>query len=209
MADIKISTMDDGGIILDTDQIPVVRGGSNYRVQVGSAAGLDGGIGVGDLLLIDEVDGNPALPAIDGSQLTNVKPDMINMVMNASALTLSAIPTGLSFAGGTPRCVNNFDLSKFTQIRMNLMLGSVAGPAGSKMIAKYKAGSFSGVAGDWSDIGFSEVSISLSQTPNNYYDTGWINLADLAKTDVFFGLFTSGGNGSSSPVVHNVNFQFL
>lgn len=89
MADLKISQFADGGIVQDTDEIAAVRAGVNTKVVVGSmatedaadytptsglgdAAFLDVGADIGELLLIQNVGGNPGLPALDGSQLTNL-----------------------------------------------------------------------------------------------------------------------------------------
>lgn len=72
MADLKISQFADGGTVQTGDEIAAVRGVTNTRVRVGSAATFDAGSGIGEVLLIDDVGGSPALPAIDGSQLTGV-----------------------------------------------------------------------------------------------------------------------------------------
>lgn len=72
MADLKISQFADGGTVQTGDQIAAVRGVTNTRVSVGSAATFDAGSDIGELLIIEDVGGNPALPAIDGSQLTGV-----------------------------------------------------------------------------------------------------------------------------------------
>lgn len=206
--DVKISAMPDGGSIEETDQIPVVRDSLNYRVHVGSAAGLDAGGAIGDVPLLSDISGNPALPALDASLLYNLKRFPINMTLNASALTLSAIPATTVFAGGAPRLINQYDISRFTLVRMNVMLGTVAGPAGSKIVAKYKYAPFTAVVADWLDLGVTEVSLPLNVTTNYYYETPWIDIANLARNDVFLGIFTTGGNGSSNPVVNNVNLQF-
>lgn len=72
MADLKISQFTDGGAIQATDEIATNRAGTNTKVFVGSAAALDAGSGIGDVVLIEDVGGSPGLPAIDGSQLLNV-----------------------------------------------------------------------------------------------------------------------------------------
>jgi len=72
MTDLKISQFSDGGSIQSTDSVAVVRSGVNTKVTVGSSASLDAGNTIGDVLLIEDVDGNAGLPAIDGSQLTGL-----------------------------------------------------------------------------------------------------------------------------------------
>lgn len=73
MADLKISQFTDGGAVQTGDEIATNRGGINTKVFVGSAAALDAGFGVADLVQIVNIGGgNPGLPAIDGSLLTNI-----------------------------------------------------------------------------------------------------------------------------------------
>lgn len=84
MANLKISEFVDGGAIQDTDSVAAVRAGVNTKVTVGSAAALDAGTGVGDVLLIaDDGDGNPQYPPIDGSLITglNINPSA-NLLIN-------------------------------------------------------------------------------------------------------------------------------
>lgn len=59
--------------------------------DLGTAAFLDAGSAIGDVLLIDDVDGNPGLPAIDGSQLTGLSE------LYANVLEFGAIPDGVIF----------------------------------------------------------------------------------------------------------------
>lgn len=73
MADLKISQFVDGGAVQPTDEIATNRAGTNTKVSVGSAAALDAGGGLGDLVQLEDVGGGtPGLPAVDGSQLTNL-----------------------------------------------------------------------------------------------------------------------------------------
>lgn len=73
MADLKISQFTDGGVVQNTDYLAAERGGDNAKVLVGTAASLDAGTGIGDLVVLeDNGSGQPALPAVDGSQLLNM-----------------------------------------------------------------------------------------------------------------------------------------
>lgn len=74
MADLKISQFVDGGAVQVTDEIATSRAGINTKVFVGSAAGLDAGSGVGDVITWqDDGSGNPIYPAGDGSQIIDVE----------------------------------------------------------------------------------------------------------------------------------------
>lgn len=72
MADRKISEFADGGAVQPTDEIATNRGGTNTKVFVGSAAALDAGTAVGDIVQIVDVGGSPGLPVLDGSNLTGL-----------------------------------------------------------------------------------------------------------------------------------------
>lgn len=95
MADLKISQFIDGGDIQIGDEIATNRAGVNTKVKVRSGATLDAGLGFGDLLTVDEVGGVPALPAMDGSQLTGVvgapaDADYGDITVSGSAWTINA-----------------------------------------------------------------------------------------------------------------------
>lgn len=72
MADLKISQFADGGAISPTDEIATNRAGVNTKVFAGTAAALDAGAGIGDVVQLEDVGGLPSLPAVDGSQLTGL-----------------------------------------------------------------------------------------------------------------------------------------
>lgn len=72
MADKKISEFDNGGAIQPTDEIATNRAGVNTKVFAGSAAALDGGTSIGDAIVLEDVGGNAALPAVDGSKVLNI-----------------------------------------------------------------------------------------------------------------------------------------
>lgn len=73
MADKRISEFLDGGLVQTGDELAAVRGGVNTKVFAGSAAALDAGLGVGDLIqLEDDGSGTVMLPAVSGANLTDL-----------------------------------------------------------------------------------------------------------------------------------------
>lgn len=125
---------------------------------------------------------------------------------SSAALTLTALPAALGFA--TPsRTVLKHDLSMFTQARISAFISTVAGGAGSKLIAKYIT-AYSATATDWLDLGGSEISLALDQTTSTPYVGSWVNLAALAQADVFIAMMASGGDGIISPVLGSIHLQF-
>ena len=72
-----------------------------------------------------------------------------------------------------------------------------SGAAASKLILRYYT-AFSQTVANYLDIGTSEVSVATNVN-NTFLDTGWINLASGAKTDVWIDLLGSGGDGTLDP----------
>lgn len=89
MADLKISQMTDGGLVETTDEIPVNRGGQNYKVKFGEASSYNVGSGDSDLptgfdvtnkinsqgfiTFSQDSSGDDFYPQADGSEILNVK----------------------------------------------------------------------------------------------------------------------------------------
>ena len=79
--DLKISQFVDGGAVQPSDEIATNRSGINTKVVVGTMAAEDAddyiptasiGTSIGDIVQLESVGGNAALPAVDASQLTNI-----------------------------------------------------------------------------------------------------------------------------------------
>lgn len=98
MADLKISQFTDGSSVQATDEIATNRAGVNTKVFVGSAAALDVGTGIGDVVQLEDVASSAGLPAVDGSQLTGVNAESIT-VANESADTSCFILFGTAATG--------------------------------------------------------------------------------------------------------------
>ena len=98
------------------------------------------------------------------------------------------------------------DLSAYSKVRLNVMKGSVAGAADSKIILRYIS-AFTTTAANWLDIGTSEVSLAVN-VQNQGLTTGWIDLVAGAKGDVYIGVLTSGGDGVLDPRFGNIGAEF-
>lgn len=117
-----------------------------------------------------------------------------------SLLTWTAMPAAARhLIGQSLRCVYPLDLLRYTRARLTVNTGAVAAFAGAKLILRYKTGGFSGTAGAYSDIGTSEVSVTLGTT-STATTSGWIDLATAAKdADSWITIIGTGGNGVLSP----------
>lgn len=121
MADKKISEMIDGGVVQTTDQIPVERGGDNYRVVVREGATLNTGNSIGDLLKIESVSGNPGLPALDGSNLYNLTAltggvDSVNGINPDSSGNVDINADNIDDTTTTNKFVTASDLTKLSNL---------------------------------------------------------------------------------------------
>lgn len=110
------------------------------------------------------------------------------------------------FQDVAPPSVFPVDLTHATQARIYVYTATT-GSAGSKLSIKYKTGAWSATAGDYSDIGTSEVAATVS-AGNTFTDSGWINLAAGAKAEVYVSVFGLGGNGVADPTFNILGVQF-
>jgi hypothetical protein len=109
------------------------------------------------------------------------------------------------FAFNQPNRVIKFmPLAGFTQIRLiGVQAVTSASVNNPKCRLVYKTGAFSSTLGQFSNIGTSEVSVSLTGTGAK--DSGWIDLAEAAKADVWIGLTESGGDAAADPAWGNLH----
>lgn len=112
----------------------------------------------------------------------------------------------LGFLGASHRFAVKVDLTNFTQVRLIVNKQGTAGAAASKIILRYRT-AFDATPANWVDIGASEVSCAIN-VQNAVLATAWVNLATLAKADVFVAPLMSGGDGALDPVIGSVVAQF-
>jgi hypothetical protein len=166
------------------------------------AQGLQGQQGIQGIQGIQGVPGDPGEqgPAGPASILC------IPLVADAAGLTLTNMALALGFLGASHRYATKIDLTNFTQVRLLVNKQGTAGAAASKIILRYRT-AFSVTVTDWLDIGASEVSCAIN-VQNSVVASAWINIAALAKADVFVCPVMSGGDGALDPIIGNVAAQF-
>ena len=139
-------------------------------------------------------------------------PDRQRLLIHSPLLAASPwtnMPLALSFFFGTASAakhIQKIDLTGYSQVRLLVFKSAVAGTADSKLILLY-ASAFSQTAGDYSNIGTSEVSVAIN-VQNTFLDTGFIDLAAGAKADVFVALLGSGGNSALDPQFGIIEAEF-
>jgi hypothetical protein len=133
----------------------------------------------------------------------------IHMPILASTIWTN-MPAAASFFLSSATVAKNtqrVDLTGYTQCRLLVNKQGVSGAAASKLALKYKASPYTQTVANYSDIGASEVSVAVNVN-NTYLDTGWINLAEGAKADVFIDVVGSGGDGALDPVFGTITAVF-
>ena len=119
----------------------------------------------------------------------------------ASTVTWTNMPAAVTFLGGLPAATLTrlMPLGSFTQVRLVLETGTVAGAAGSKILLRYRS-AFSVTASDYLLMGATEVECGIASTGTGV-DSGWINLVAGAIGDVYVTVLGSGGDGTTDPVI--------
>lgn len=130
----------------------------------------------------------------------------VAFVADGAVLALTNMALALQFLANSHRFATKADLTNFTQVRLIVNKQATAGAANSKIILRY-IGAFNTTASNWLDIGASEVSVAIN-VQNTVLVTQWINLAALAKADVFVCPLMSGGDGALDPAVGHIEAQF-
>ncbi len=115
-------------------------------------------------------------------------------------------PSAATLLLGSAGHIAKADLSGFTEARLVAARLGTAGNAGSKIILRYRT-THSTTASDYSDIGTSEVSVSMV-TADTYVASAWVPLATAARADVWVAVIGTGGDGAADPVLGSVHAQF-
>jgi len=122
--------------------------------------------------------------------------------------TWLAMPSALSFFDSSTGFVTQADLTAYNQVRLIVNKQATAGAGSSKIILRYQAISGSPfTASSYSDIGTSEVSVSVNVT-NTILVTSWINMAAGAKDDVWLTILGINGDDTISPQFGNIYAEF-
>lgn len=121
--------------------------------------------------------------------------DIANMVWTNQPVALSFWMSSATSGKGVIRV----DLTNYTQVRLMVNKLNTAGATDSKLILRYKTGSWSTAVADYLNIGVSEVSVPIN-VQNTFLETSWIDLVPEAKADVLITLLGSGGDGVIDPI---------
>jgi hypothetical protein len=121
--------------------------------------------------------------------------------------TFTNMPAADTFLFSSHRHITKVDLTGMTYIRLKVNKQATAGNTGAKLILRYSP-TFSTTVGSYIDIGTSECSVTVDVT-NTYLDSGWIEIDDSAKDDVFIAVVGNGGNGTLDPTFGNISISAI
>jgi hypothetical protein len=121
-------------------------------------------------------------------------------------ITLTDQALAEQFLSNSSRNITKFDLTQYTQCRLITRVTTGSASANSPRLRVRYNTTFSTTVGDYSDIGTSEVSTSLTST--GVIDSGWVNLAAGALADVFITVTQLGGDGAADPAYGMVMVHF-
>ncbi len=122
------------------------------------------------------------------------------------AVTLSNIPSAITFFNNQTAYITKAELTGFRQVRLIVQIQTAAN-AGSSMVVRYRT-SYSATASNWTTtLGTSEVSVSLASGAI-VQTSAWIDIAAGAKGDVWLALLTTGGDGAADPVLGHISCEF-
>lgn len=124
----------------------------------------------------------------------------------AANLTLTNQSNAENFLAAVSRAVTLLELSTYTQVRLVTRVQTGSASANSPRLRLRYRTAFSTTVTDYSDIGTSEVSTSLTST--GVIDSGWVNITALAKADVYVTVTQIGGDGVADPVIGFINAYF-
>jgi len=117
-----------------------------------------------------------------------------------SALTLTDQASAIDFLAGSARNVQLVDCSGCTQVRLQSLVEAASASENTPRLVAMYSTSYSATAGDYSDIGSTEVSTTMFST--GHKDSGWITItSDAIADDLYVSVMQIGGNGSADPSV--------
>lgn len=133
--------------------------------------------------------------------------DICFNAVSSANINWTNLPSSNQFLGNSHRHIRKVDLSDYTQVRLTLIRMDISASAGSKVGLFYRT-SFSTTAADYSSIGTSAVEIAIDAATDTAMETSWIDLATLARADVYLSVQAYGGDGTVTPRIGYMAAQF-
>ena len=122
-----------------------------------------------------------------------------------TSTTISNIPAAITWlTGGTGTTRQQpYSLAGYTQIKIDVFVTTIFSGAGSGVLFRYRT-SYSATETDYSEIGVGATDCKAAISAADWNTSGWVDITAAALTDVYIGLFTINGNGTSDPIITQV-----
>lgn len=122
-----------------------------------------------------------------------------------ASTTITNIPAAITwFPGGTGTTRQQpYSLAGYTQIKIDVFVTTIFTGAGSGVLFRYRT-AYSATETDYLSIGAGATDCKAAISAADWNTSGWIDITALALADVYVGVFTINGNGTSDPVVSQV-----
>jgi hypothetical protein len=124
----------------------------------------------------------------------------------SAALTLNNQTLAEQFLINNNRNIKKFDLTNTLQVKLSARVVTASVSVNNpRLILKYYSG-FTTTVTTYLNIGVTEVSVPL--TPVGVNDSGWINIVNAAKGNVYLTVTQIGGDGAADPALGNTLVMF-
>lgn len=197
----------------DVEEIACTASGRSVISSVIAAKGDTLGGTAANTVGVLTVGANGTVLIADSAQTTGRKwgtrPVQVALMHWGGGVTWTNMPAAANIFVNYVGHINWFDATNYTEVRF-VVNYLTAGSAGSKLILRY-ATSFpagGGSAANYSDIGTSEVSCSISAAGPTLVKSSWIALASGAKADLVLCVVGSGGDGIVDPQFYDISAEF-
>jgi hypothetical protein len=122
-----------------------------------------------------------------------------------ASLNITNIPAAITWlSGGATLRQQQYSLAGYHQIKCDVFVTTSFGSAGSGIVLRYRS-TYSATETDYLEIGVGSTDCrSPINTANDWNTSGWVDITAAALADVYVGLFTINGNGTSDPVITQV-----
>lgn len=118
------------------------------------------------------------------------------------------MPVADTFLFGVYSHVKQADLTPFTQVRLNVLIGGTAPVANAKLRVGF-ASAFSGTVANYASIARTGLcSVTLAASAAQAATSGWVPMAGTARGEVFLALIGSDGNATADPVFCQASVEF-
>lgn len=197
----------------DVEEIACVASGRSVLALAMTTKGDIYAASAASTLARRSVGANGTVLIADSAESTGIKwgtrATQVSLMHWGGGVTWSNMPAAATIFVNYVGHIHWFDATNYTEVRFQVNY-LTAGYSTAKLILRY-ATSFpagGGSAANYSDIGTSEVSCSISAAGPTLVKSSWIALASAAKADIVLCVIGSSGDGIVDPQFYDISAEF-